>query len=190
MQKYLAAERLYLAKQVFGESPDEISANIMLLFKSRTRIRDKTGGYKDGPPFRSLGAADILRHLPKFGGESTSVVDIGAVETTTSTEDDAGVEPELTDGAAADVAQPSCKIGALPAKNISKYRPSGVKKAKRAAGGPSHGGENALQAIAMAMKEKNIMKKSELRFKNINALPEGEEKTQHVLQFLSSENSS
>lgn len=190
VQKYLAAERLYLAKPVSGESPDEIAANIMRLFRSRTRSRDKTGAFKEGPPFRSLDAVEILRDLPKFGGVSTTVINNESSDMVAAGGDDAEVDQTQFLGPCAVEPCSLTQRGALPAKNISKSRPSGVKKAKRVAGATKAGGQDALRAIAIAMKEKNTMKKNELRFKYINALPDSEEKTKLLFQFLSPEDGS
>eukprot|EP00171_Calliarthron_tuberculosum_P000646 IDg646t1 len=41
VQKYLAAERLYLSKPVSGETHDDVCANIMRLYRSRTAKVDK-----------------------------------------------------------------------------------------------------------------------------------------------------
>lgn len=79
LEKYLAAERKYLLQPVSGETAEDTKANIMRLYRSHTKKADKSGVVRDGPPLRSLGAVEILRHVPKFNGTVTSNDDTPSV---------------------------------------------------------------------------------------------------------------
>eukprot|EP00171_Calliarthron_tuberculosum_P000909 IDg909t1 len=119
----------------------------MRLFRSRTRVRDKNGAFKDGPPLRSMGAVEVLRHLPKFGcGSPTAVGNDGTGTTHQSL---------------------MVMIWSMAIKSSSQ-QPNAFDRIA---------GKAFFPDSIHAMKEKNSMKRSELRFKRINALPDGDEKT-------------
>lgn len=149
VQKYLASERLYLAKEVSGETQDEIAANILRFFRVRTRTRDRKGNYKDGPVLRSMGAVDVLRRIPKFGGKASGTVDSGS---SPRTPEDPGVNSGNESPSAA--VEAAAGAGALAPIQVSKYRPIGVKKAKHKSTGQRAGNNNVLAALTGAMKEK------------------------------------
>lgn len=120
----------------------------------------QTGAVKEGPPLRSLGAVDTMRPAPKFSG---------TVDCSESSEGDCDV-PEIASKKA----------------DSAHGRPIGIKKAKMHGSGPDSSlSSSAISSLSSAVTEVSV-KKSELNFKCINALPDSEEKTKLLLDLLKS----
>lgn len=68
VQKYIAAERLYLSQPESGTTPEEPNTDIMRLYRSRSKKFDTFGVERMAEPLPWMGAVDVLRRCPKFGG--------------------------------------------------------------------------------------------------------------------------
>ena len=68
VQKSLSAEGPYYSnQQPSGTSVSDERVHIMNLYYHKARKVGKTGGEKDAPALKSLGAVQVLRNFPKFG---------------------------------------------------------------------------------------------------------------------------
>lgn len=193
IQKYLAAERLSRSQPVSGETEEEVLQNIMVLFRRRTRYKDRNGVWRDGPILKSMGAVQVLRSSPKStapgGTPETCPLDSpppfeaspspypASSPETGATIDPTSSTPE-TEAAAA-----------VPSVCPSTRRHVGVKKSKKI---DKRGeGNSALAAIANALEEgsrrKSESKKMQLRFNCFNSLPDGADKTRILMEMLNSQ---
>lgn len=151
---------------------------------------DKNGISKDGPPLRCMGAVEILRGTPKFGSNSVDLLTSQSTRTPSSVVEKQEGCPEILGPDSPNSGKQSSSKDELSTPLAAKPRPVGIKKSKRmASSSRSHGNDGSV-LIAAAMKEKTSVKKNELRFKCINALPDGDAKTKLLLDFLSSDSCS
>lgn len=185
VQKYFAAERLYRATPVSGETEEDALHNIMLLYRKRTGTKHANGVVRDGSLFKSLGAAAVLRHCPKFnatGGTPASCALYNAVAISSGSSDSICNTSERTEKLATSTL--------LPSTGAARSRPMGVKKTKKMEkDGRKNGGLSEIAAALMTSSEKKLsFKKTQLRFNCINALPDGDMKTKMLLDFLSESN--
>ena len=74
IQKYLAAERVYLSKPVSGTAAHDVERTIMKIYCSRNRRKDSYGVIRDGPPLSSSGAVVVLLECLKFGAKDVKYV--------------------------------------------------------------------------------------------------------------------
>ena len=190
VQKYLTAERIYYAKpEPSGTTEVEAKHNIMVLFRRRSRKVGTDGNGKDAPPLKSLEAVEILRACPKFcsiGGPSRTYNRGAGVPDTssgTASAEAASVSRNQANTLRAADAQTN---GVLPSKSPSKIRPLGIKKAlrKSAITGNALGLSEIAAALHDRAQRKEKIKKAQLRFSIISALPAGEEKTRLLLEML------
>ncbi len=119
---------------VSRETDEDAKTNIMRLYRSRNKRRTKDVVEKDGSPLRSLGAAAILRRIPKFGGccspksdeasdsrAATPSIRSGVVRTS-------GFAPsEISCGEDDDVIV--LPYTAVPSRQVARCRPAAAKKA-------------------------------------------------------------
>lgn len=180
VQKYLASERIYMSQpQPSGTTPEETRVNVMKLYCRRTQKPDKDRTMKDGPPLKSLSAVAILRQCPKFsatGGSSRTCPNYLASSAILPPKQ--LVQNDCTETTGTDTSTPNV--------DVSGTRPLGVKKLLRKKAVAEK--QNGLTAIASALKEstrrKEVLKRAQLRFSVINALPDGEMKTKYLLELL------
>eukprot|EP00171_Calliarthron_tuberculosum_P006663 IDg6663t1 len=149
---------------------------------------------RDGPTFRSLNAVSILRWCPKFGG--TAAVSHLHNEAPSDSDNAIGsfsgastAMPQASVLDNDDEVDMNCIRGAaaLSSSNSGSRRPLGIKKAKRLDKVARAAPGVAFAAIAAAMDGKTALRRHELRFKCINALPDGPDKTKMLFNFLDSD---
>ena len=162
VQKYIAAERVYLSKLVSGETSLDAEPNIMKLYCSHNRRKDAYGIVLGGAPLRSLEAVAVLRDCPKFGAKSESNSQNSEADKFTP---DANSDPydkrQQHNG--------NGEINAvLKSKNVAKTRPGGVKYVKSTFKTKA---QHGFSSLSKAMEGKNIVKRDELRLKYISELP-------------------
>ena len=171
VQKYLIAERVYYSNLVpSGASDCDIKKEIMLLYCHRSRKLDKNSVMKDAQPLKSMGADEILRRSPKFGG--TAEINANSFIPT----------PTSTQGSTAGILE-SPSSSAVLSESPSKKRPIGIKKSLKKLEKSS--GNAALSEIASALQDGSRRKeavkreqlqvtRAQLRFNVVSALQEGE----------------
>lgn len=149
IQKYLACERYCQNYPVSGETSEDFKVRVMRLYRARTKITDKaTGNERDGPSLRSLEAVQVLRHIPKFSGTVEVAEDKEEVK----------MKQEMK------ALNPVLSVR-LELRNTSKHLKHLQRRFLR-----------LLSANLSAVQEKVYVKKSELRFKCIKELPDGEKR--------------